>query len=264
VGSDVVWFPRNEGVFFLSFAPSSRKKISYAASFGLGEVPDKYKKNVSDGIAGFHSISVREHRGVELVKELTGRDAQWVVDPTILLTDDKWRAISKSPIDINGYILTYFLGETPYMRKGVKQISKETGLKVVNIAGGNWEFQNSCDKLKEYLHQKMRIREMNIYDVGPAEFIGLFENASIVLTNSYHGMIFAIIFRKSFLSFPRKGVDGRQRSFADMLNLDHGILNEGQEVPSLDIIKQDYDKIHNRLEELRNSSMYFLTNSLNS
>lgn len=89
VGSDQVWNPRcytNLNPYFVSFAPEGKKKISYASSFGVNELPESAKKQYRKLLQGLDSISVREDVGVEIVKNISGRNATKVVDPTLLLT----------------------------------------------------------------------------------------------------------------------------------------------------------------------------------
>src|SRR5690625_3952158 len=115
VGSDQVWNPhyqKGSSVEFLTFAPKS-KRISYAASFGISSIPEEYKQRYGTWLAEMNHISVREHAGAKIVKELTGRDVEVVVDPTLLLTKEEWLEISEPASDkpMKGYILTYFLGD---------------------------------------------------------------------------------------------------------------------------------------------------------
>jgi hypothetical protein len=264
VGSDVVWYPREEGHFLLSFVPQESRRISYAASFGLDDVPERLRRHMGEGISKFDYISVRENRGVEIVKELTGRHAEWVVDPTLLMTAERWKEMATPPNNEKPYILTYFLNQSAYMQKVAHFVQKQTGHRIVNIAGGNWEFQNPRRKLYEYFVQCMDWKMKSCYDVGPSEFVGLFENASCVITNSFHGMIFAIIFQKPFFSILRRGMGVRQRSFAEMLGVGHGVLTEGDSLPDLSAMNQDYSAIGECLAQLRSKSSAFLKNSLSA
>lgn len=111
-GSDQVWNPNDPMVSeinFMTFAPKS-KRLTYAPSFGVSSIPEKYKKDYSKWLEGLDNISVREEEGANIIKELTGKDARVVIDPTMLHTKEKWISISKS--DINKpkgkYLLTYF------------------------------------------------------------------------------------------------------------------------------------------------------------
>lgn len=114
-GSDQVWNPtftdrRYSTIDFLTFAPKE-KRISYAASFGVSEIPNEFVEEYTGLISGMNKISVREQAGAEIVKKLTKKNATVLVDPTMMLTKDKWLSISKKPktkLTRNKYLLTYF------------------------------------------------------------------------------------------------------------------------------------------------------------
>lgn len=183
VGSDQVWNPYYEAreYEFLTFAPKE-KRLSFAASIGADTIPEGakwyFKKNLSD----MKYLSVREERAAEIVKELTGRDADVTLDPTLLLDKADWECITKKPelyIE-DKYICTYFLGEVP---ESVKAFAKENGLPIYAL--------NS-------------ISTPELYTLDPAEFLYMIQNASYVLTDSFHAVAFSIKFNKEFYVFDRK------------------------------------------------------------
>src|SRR5690625_3222498 len=139
VGSDQVWNPhykKGSPIEFLTFAPK-HKRISYAASFVISEIPEEYKRIYTNYLSEMNHISVREDAGADIVRSLTGREAEVVLDPTLLLSKEEWMEIAETDPDKpkNGYILTYFLGEIPKDRKGfINRISKEHNLEVINLA----------------------------------------------------------------------------------------------------------------------------------
>jgi hypothetical protein len=182
-GSDQVWNPYYEAkeYEFLTFVPKE-KRLSFAASIGVATIPEEavwyFKKNLSD----LKYISVREERAAEIVKELTGRTAEVTLDPTLLLDKADWEYIAKKPklyIE-DKYICTYFLGEVP---EAVQAFAKEKGLPVYAL--------NSIDSPE-------------LYTLDPAEFLYMIQNASYVLTDSFHAVAFSIKFNKEFYVFDRK------------------------------------------------------------
>lgn len=113
-GSDQIWNPcflRSSKLDFLTFAKKGQR-ISYSASFGISEIPEERKAEYKEWINGLDYISVREEAGADIVKNLTGRDATVLVDPTLMLTNEEWRSIAKKPkLNLEQkYLLTYFLG----------------------------------------------------------------------------------------------------------------------------------------------------------
>lgn len=185
-GSDQVWnyhFSNLEHCFLL-FAPPE-KRIAYAASISCPDIPADKIPMYKEGFAGMAHISMREQQGADIVKELSGRDVPVVVDPTLLLSADDWRKVSRQPAWYHGgdYILTYFLGERPEV---VSRLEKETGVKVVNLLDRD-----------VYEH----------YVTGPDEFLWAIEHAKLVYTDSFHGTVFSILFRTSFVVCNRVGDD---------------------------------------------------------
>lgn len=186
VGSDQVWnlnFSLVEDCF-LTFAPPE-KRVAYAASISCPSIPVEKQALYREGFAGMAHISMREQQGVDTVKELSGRDVPVVVDPTLLLTPEEWRKVSRPPAWYHGedYILTYFLGKRP---KIVGRLERETGLKVVNL-------------LDEDVYEH--------YVTGPDEFLWAIEHAKLVYTDSFHGTVFSILFRTPFVICNRVGDD---------------------------------------------------------
>ena len=187
VGSDQVWNPNGDIDFsypFLKFSSPS-KRISYAASIASPEIPVKKKDIFIEGINGMKAISVREQAGAELIEQLTGRKAEVVADPTMLVAAEKWREIARKPSWLKGdeqILTTYFLGKRP--DDVINSLAMEYGLKVVNI-------------LDE--------RVFEHYAVAPEEWLWLIDNARLMYTDSFHGTVFSILFRRPFVVAERIG-----------------------------------------------------------
>lgn len=193
-GSDQVWNPFYDFVGtsdLLAFA-KPEQRISYAASFGVDEIPDEKKKVYTENLSQFKALSVREKEGAEIIKVLTGREAQVVLDPTMLLTSEQWSKVERKSkfTPKKKYALVYSLGEK------------------------SADFKNS---IKHYAN------EMEIFDirttqkngrelpVGPAEFLNLIHNAELILTDSFHASVFSILYHKRFITFKRPGIDMSSR-----------------------------------------------------
>ena len=189
IGSDQIWnfdFPNdNFGKIEFALPVPKEKCFSYAASFGVSKIPKKLYSLYSNGLNHLSRISVREDSGVDLVKELSGRnDAKLVLDPTLLLSSADWDKISKKPHFLDNdskYILTYFLG-APFDNNYIRMIAKEKKYRIININ------KNSC----------------YFYEIGPSEFVYLLKNAKMVLTDSFHACCFSIIYNIPFYVFDRK------------------------------------------------------------
>lgn len=185
-GSDQVWNPYFADLekLFIKFAPGG-KRISYAASISCPEIPQDKLQMFIDGVNGMKEISVREQAGAELIEKLTGRKAEVVADPTMLVAAEKWREIARKPSWLKGdeeILTTYFLGKRP--DEIISRLADAQGLKVVNI-------------LDE--------RVFEHYAVAPEEWLWLIDHAKLMYTDSFHGTVFSILFRRPFVVTERIG-----------------------------------------------------------
>ena len=246
-GSDQVWnptFDRFSDIDLLSFAPRE-KRVSFSASFGINEIPEKYKEDFAKELKKFKNISVREERAKEIVKELTERnDVEVLVDPTMLLTKEDWNKIVKKPqqLKTDKYIINYFLGElSEEKRKKIEKIAKENNCEIINILDINSPF----------------------YQTGPSEFLYLEKNAFLVCTDSFHSTIFAILFNRPFIVFDREDnivkMNSRLETLLKKFDLEDrwysGVINN-------ELLKVDYSKAYEILEEERKKSDDFLKTAL--
>lgn len=253
VGSDQVWNPSASSSiepYFLTFAPKEAKKISYASSFGVSNIPaslyDKYKKLLSN----IDSLSVREQTGVCLVKALTGRDATCVLDPTLLLNKEQWGNIMLAyPHMPSRYILVYQLLPSETLPSLAKSIGEEMKCPVYYLAKRAYAVNAP---------KGMRV----IKDAGPAEFLWLIKNASCVVTNSFHGTAFSVNFGTLFYTVLKsdRGGNARITSLLNSVNLMDRIVYEGDVMSSFSAF--DTDLVQKEIEALRNDSFSFLKNAL--
>ena len=205
-GSDQVWGKSRIDVdhsYFLDFVKDSKKKVSYAASFGAKEIDnplmEEYKKLLSD----FTHISVREKSGLDIVKKLTDKNAIVSIDPTLLLDKEQWAQIASTKLKFKKYLLIYTLTNSKSIIDTARKIAKEKGLIIYNIS----------DAVKEEKGIK------NLKAVSPEEWVGAFMNASYVVTNSFHGTAFAINFNKDFNSEVSQAIAARGNRITDLLDL---------------------------------------------
>lgn len=255
VGSDQVW---NPGVYssldpyFLKFAPKCKRKLSYASSIGLSELPAHTHPYYHEALNGLDAISVREEQAVDLVKQVSGKDAQWVLDPTLLLNAEEWKKVAILPQGIpEKYILLYELTPCPYLKTLAKHIAEIKGCKVVRIT----KDANRVEPDDEVI---------NVMDAGPAEFLGLFRNAEFVVTNSFHGTAFSINFNRPFyvVTPARKQNNSRQQSILRLFGLTERLLLEDGPLPTENQFKLDYVNVNVRLEQERMKSLNYLKHAI--
>lgn len=246
-GSDQVWNPEfaiNSNVEFLTFA-NQGQRIAYSASFGISKLPDSCKENYKKWINDMDYLSVREEAGAEIIKELTGRDAEVLVDPTVMLCKDEWLSIAEKPKCYKGkkYILTYFLGE----------MSEEVKIKLDKLARENdCEVINLLDKFNR-----------EIYSVDPSEFVWLINNAELMCTDSFHGVVFSLIMKTPFDVFERKSEGGSMSSRIDtLLKLFNKEDRRSLDIYDKDIFNMDFSNVDSIMDEERERAYKYLKKAL--
>lgn len=253
-GSDQVWNPgiySSLDPYFLRFGSENIRRIAYASSFGVASIPDGVKKYYKKSLMRYSAIGVREDKAVELVKTLSGKNANLVLDPTLLLDHEQWVTIAK-PVEglpDKPYVLIYELSDIPYIKQVAKYISEKTGMAIVRICKN----ASPVDKEKEII---------NIIDAGPSEFLYLFEKAGFIVTNSFHGTAFSLNFGKPFYTIIPNGKNNnsRQKSILKLMDCEERILLEGSEMPEITQLKTSL--INTKLREERQKSINFLKNAI--
>lgn len=255
-GSDQVWNPNNYtslDPYFLKFAPQEKTKISYASSFGVGVLPEHTRSYYKDALNSLNAVSVREENAVQLVEDVAGVKAQWVLDPTLLLTGAEWGKYSKA---VNGlpdkFVLIYEVTPCGYVKQLAQKVADEIGCKVVRI---------TCDAARQESDDEV----INIMDAGPAEFIWLFGKATMVVTNSFHGTAFSLNLQKDFyvVTPKRKKNNSRQKSLLRLVGLEERLLVEGAPMPAKERFGVDYSTVNPLLAKAREKSINYLKGAIN-
>lgn len=189
-GSDQVWslsMPGLHRTFFLRFAPPA-KRIAYAPSFGADAVPPHNRRILSRYLRGMAHISVRERSGVRIVKEVTGRDVPYVLDPVLLVGEGFWRDRIAQPTSDSGepYVLAYLLSDNEPACEHIKRYVESRGVRLVWVESGVPAPDGA---------------EMVTPD--PMEFVSLVAGASGVATDSFHGLAFSLLLRRPFMLINR-------------------------------------------------------------
>jgi len=257
-GSDQLWNPRHcngDPAFMLHFAPDEALKISYAASAG-GEIPETLHPLYKECLSRYAHISVRENSGVEAIKNITGKNIDVVLDPTLLLDRNQWNeiAVPEHPFK-RKYILCYFLNYTfnafPYVDELARNIQKQTGYEIMRVARPPHRL--------EFRH--------NHYDVGasPEEFLALVRDAEMVITTSFHGTAFAVNYGKPVFTVvknKKQSEDSRQASLMHSIGLDDKVLSLNDGIPDVERTVYDHVFVQKRLEVLRCQSIDWLKRAL--
>ena len=244
-GSDQVWRPIYNSYIedmFLKFVPDSIKKIAYAASFGVDtwEYNVKLTKRCAKQAKRLDAISVREATGVELCRTHLGVNAKHVLDPTILAGAEAYKPLLKEKTEEQDYLFAYILDITPEKQAYVENMAKSKGLKTII---------KSADKDAT---------------LSVEDWLSMIANSSMVVTDSFHGTVFSILFHRDFYSIVNVARGGtRFSSLLCPLGLEHRM----GDVSQLTFTEQspiDWKQVDCLLDEQRQDSMNFLTNALKS
>lgn len=217
-GSDQVWNPNitdTDLSFFLDFCGKGVRRISYAPSFGIDDFSREFSDLIRPEIAAFDSLSVREAVGREYIKSEFGRDAQLVCDPTMLLSAEEWSTVEREyPIGSEGYILFYTIKKSEKLMDYCRTLSEKTGLKIITVGGNILKKIKSENKKIEYA-----------VDISPEQWLYLVHNATCIVTNSFHGTAFSILYRKNFYVELSSATNSRLSHITDIFGLKSRIVN---------------------------------------
>lgn len=251
--SDVIWKPSTtKGVdngYFLHFKGSEKcKKISYAASVGLKASKTEINK-MGVLLKDFYAISVRELDSVNFINEISGKETAWVIDPTLLLTEQDYSPYIKKPKEEN-YLLVYnCMNNDKDMLRIAQKTANRMNLKLIEISA--------------FPENNILFKHTVKTNLGIEEFLGYFANASYIICNAFHGSCFAILFKKNFHLFQREEYDYRLKSIITPLEIEETyITNAQKKADYLTPISLDFQSIENKLNQFRKESEKYILNAI--
>lgn len=243
VGSDQVWRPRYnrrvEDLFFAFLGSSEIPRIAYAASFGAGdwEFTDKQRQACRNLIKNFRAVSVREENGVDLCKRYLDYDnAQWVLDPTLLLTSEDYEALCVDLPRREKFVFAYILDEDEEKQALCERIAKSKNLPLHLVSA----------------HDSLTMEDT------PECWLSNFRDAAFVVTDSFHGTAFSLIFHKDFLTLRNtKRGNARFDSLIKQFDIAERVITDTQSNSDATAPVM-WDKIDVRMNEWRDKSLRFL------
>lgn len=258
-GSDQIWKPEcTNGTYFLDFCELNKGKIAYAPSIARNVLNREEVKYYKEKLATFkaQNIAIREKRGAELIEEILGKPIAVVLDPTFLLDPAEWIALAKKKHRIveERYCLSYFLSPNCDATKRIGKVVHQRGLKLVNISYG-------IEK-GYYQHCKS---DFALEKVGPIEFLNLLLYADVIYTDSFHGVVFSIIFNKNFKVLDRRIHGNNEQMTSRLDTLLELAKAEECRIENKDIEKATDDRMqmyYSNLEEKIDFSKCFLKRCL--
>ena len=248
-GSDQIWntlFPNGkDAAFYLDFVPKDRRKLAYAASFATAEILDGYKDFVRQKLEYLDAIAVREQDGLRIISDLGIQGATCVCDPVFLLTKDEWSLLTKKIDTTEPYLLIYDFEYNPLLEEVAIKIAKERNLAIYSVSAIQL---NYCKR--NYVHG------------GPIEFLSLIENASVVISNSFHATAFSVIFEKDFFVILRsESINTRMENLLSIFDLSSHILTSTYKSEQL-TLSIDYTKIKDVMDCYVDNSKKYLQDNI--
>lgn len=249
-GSDQVWNPdffKEIGeTYFLDFAPDDAVKISYAASIAKHVDEDEakvFKKNLKR----FDYISIREKSHIDFISQFTNKNVMVTLDPTLLLSKKDWLKIASNRKSLFKYILVYDLVKNPLIIETANKVAQFLNCKIV-----------SYSSRKGYLNW-----HSSFYSNNPTEFLGLIDNAEFIITSSFHGTAFSIIFNKPFYTVPHHTRGNRMKDLLNELGLAERLIENHNDIQKINVNHSiNYEQINEKLLELKRTSNLFIEEAL--
>lgn len=246
-GSDTIWCITefhgfDDGYFGNYEAMKKTRTVSYAASFGDIAFSDQEKKILVDRLHNFKMIGIRENTMIDFIRNNVSVPVERVIDPTLLLSTSDYEKIMAPRLVSQKYVLLYSRRYNEDMEKYADELAKILDCIVVEI---------SLRAVNSYKHKMY-------YEAGVDEFLSLTKHAEYVVTNSYHGAIFAIQMRRPFSVFSREQANTKIPQMLSLLDLSNRFFTTEKKAQE----KIDYDAVSEKLSTLRQRSMLFLKEEL--
>ena len=251
-GSDQIWAPNVfNPVYFAAFANKGIRKVSYAASIGLNAIPKDLVSKYKEMLESFYVVGIREEEGKNLLKRECDINSTVVLDPTFMVDVNVYLKMQRKVIGIKKpYLFCYFLNKEHKYREKVQEYARVHKLQIVGVS----------DKLSddEWMNR--------LTGLGADHFLWLINNAETIMTDSYHGSIFSLLFHKNLWIFQRFAEDNpncqnsRIRQLQNDFNIGHRIISVASLID--ESIPIDYNNFESQLKKLRASSMDFLKQAL--
>ncbi len=252
-GSDQIWNTELTGGFdssyFLNFGKNSAVRIAYAASLGADDIDRSYEALYRNYLKKFDYVSVREKSMVDIFQPLADKEIEVTVDPTLLLDKSDFDSLKmKSRYENQKYIYAHFIGAEPKVTEFADWFSINMGVPVLHNRNQG-RFENELDF--HYLER-------------PEQLISMVENAEMIISNSFHLTVLALIYHIPFITVPHKTRPERMRNLLQMVGLENRLIEDVRIMPDPSTLKIDWDDVDRRIKLERIGSVEFLNKALNN
>ena len=248
-GSDQIWNFRcngNDTHYLLDFVDKKECKCySYAASLGAKTLSEEEKKVYKNLLEDFEEISVREHSSALMLEEILHKKIRTSVDPTLLLTKNDWAKLKTDTLEKN-YVLVFLMSHSDKILSDAYRFAQKRKKKLIYIN------MYKAHQPKEY---------NSVYSATPKEWLGLIANADYIITNSFHGTVFSIIFERQFTVLPinDKGKNERLIQLLEITGLQQKLQNYSIDFKEEDI---NYIEVNEKIKEERKKDLLYLDSIL--
>lgn len=247
-GSDTIFcideFGFDDG-YYANYECMKGRAVAYAASFGDAVFSDSSLDTLKVMMNNFKALGLREDTLLKYISENVSGPVQRVLDPTLLLGNEDYDQLATERLESSRYLLLYARRYNPKMEEYAEKVASEKGLKIIEIS-------------LRAVNAGKKNRRM-FYEAGVEEFISLVKYADIVVTNSYHGMIFSIQYKKPFKIFTREQCDTKISELIELLGIERSMWSPEAKFNCDDFC---YDSIYDRICQERSKSIRFLGESL--
>lgn len=249
-GSDQVWNPvvtSGDVNYYLEFC-THEQKASYAPSFGNEKI-EKDVEKIATLLNDFKYLSVREEEGAKIIEELTGKKVPVVLDPTLLLPKSVWQnQIIKGKHSYGKYVLYFTVKPSDTLMKFAEKFAEENGYKLLVIG--------TYGSPKELFYEKLKNKKTFLFGVGPAEFLSFVNDAEFIITNSFHGTAFSIIFNKDFYVEYSSDTNSRLKNIIRLFELEKCVIDKNTAYKKPTSV--DYTDINKKMTLYREESLNYL------
>lgn len=264
VGSDQVWnLSFFHEPFFLTFVSEDKKMSSYAASISMRSLSKQQESFFKKTLERFDNVSVREEKSRDLISSLTNKQISVVLDPTLLVDKDGWDSIlSLNKISIDEeqeYIFCYFMGDSFSGRRAAREFARRKKLRIINIPLANGDL----------VFGDLYYGVDGVESFSPLHFIEYIRKAKYIFTDSFHAVVFSIIYRKNFFVFDRQkddGMNSRINELCSMFGLKQQHCNQNR-MCRMDYLVSHSDFLYKNnyplFEDAKEKSIAFLKNTIN-
>ena len=247
-GSDQIWNPDITGhdlSYFLNFCDDECTRVSFAPSFGVTNLEDKYSEAILKELMKFKNISLREQTGQAIVEGITGKKYPVVVDPTMLLDTDKWSTLCIDKRNLpKRYIADFTFNQNQEVIEFMTHISEVERIPIIQVGG------NLVTKLSG---------KLTTGAIGPQEWLSVIKNADIVVTDSFHGAVFSILFEKKMFVSLASSTNTKLKMLLELFEMENRTIDSRQYE---DYEDTDYNKVNEILVTERKRSIKFLLDSI--